>query len=927
MQKQTFKISTLAFFVAFTMQSTFAEEAPDLKDVYIKGHKKLHRKTTEITGLGKVVKNSEQLDKEIVLNIRDLTRYDPGISVVEQGQGASTGYSIRGVDKNRIGLAVDGVPQIQYYVSQDNSVNSGAINEIEYENIHSIEISKGASSSEFGSGSLGGSVQFRTKDASDIIKDGKKWGFQSKTAYSSKNAQLTQSFAAAGQSHGAEALLIYTSRDGKETEAHKDADNQKHHITTAPYVIRDTSNWFTYEQTNGMVSAPQHKVQFPSKNLIIRDNDQYVEHQETLSAKDYTGTDRLLPNPLDYNSDSLFLKFGYHIHPQHFVGSVVEKSTQDYNSRDMTLPAYWSKEDPKYQEMGAKINNPAKGIYINDPLNGLAVFDGLLSAPKKDSSDIFKNGQPFSMQEAVANGHVPVGGRGVNYTRTRFYKDHHKKERYGLYYEFKGKTFLDNLRLSWDHQDIKLTHTTSEHNCSIYPNVDENCLASVDLPWSYYKTQTANYQEKHNLFQLHLDKQFSTGNIRHKIAGLIGYDKFSSKITRHHWYAENAIPNIVNNGTGNGQENRPYHYQVISTDIFRKEYCSYDGWITGANCSPSEITGHNTFIALRDNMKINQYLSLGLGARYDTHKFDSNDPYVLKGDYKNFSWNVGTIFKPNSHVALSYRISSGFRTPSFRELYGEHSNGLDEDQKERLYSGRKLDPEKALNQEVSIGFNGDFGYIEASYFKNNYTHLIARALESNGNNAFSFYNLQEINLEGYNVLAKFDFNGIHHKLPEGSYMTLAYNKVKPTKVETKAGYVYVDTPLLDSIQPERYIVSLGYDTPSDKWGTNLTYTYSSAKEASELQGERIRGQVTQVKREATKKRTKSWFTFDLSGYYHFNQNMTLRAGIYNLFDHKYIQWEQLRQTAISSPHQQQEGSYRRFAAPGRNYALTFEMKF
>lgn len=926
MQKQTFKLSALAFLVAFTTHNVFAEDATQLNDVYIKGNKKIHRKTTEITGLGKVVKDSQQLDKEMVLNIRDLTRYDPGISVVEQGQGASTGYSIRGVDKNRIGLAVDGVPQIQYYVSQDNSVNSGAINEIEYENIHSIEISKGASSSEFGSGSLGGSVQFRTKEAGDIIKDGKKWGLQTKTAYSSKNKQFTQSFAAAGQSHGAEALVIYTSRDGKETEAHKDADDKQHSIVYAPYIKRDTSNWFTYEQPNGFISAPQHKVQFPSKNLIMRDTDQYVENKETLSAKDYTGPDRLLPNPLDYNSDSLFLKFGYHINPQHFIGTVFEQTTQDYDSRDMTLPAYWSQNDPKYQEMGSKTNNPAKGIYVDNPLNGLAVFDGLLSAPKKDGSDIFKNGQPFSMKDAVANKHVPVGGRGVNYTRTRFYKDHHKKERYGLYYEFKGKTFLDHLRLSWDHQDIKLTHTASEHNCSIYPNVDEKCTASVDLPWSYYKTQTANYQEKHDLFQLHLDKQYSTWNIRHKVTGLLGYDKFSSKITRHDWYAENAIPNVENNGNGNGYEQRPYQYKLVSTDIYRKEYCSYDGWVTAANCLPSEITGHNAFIGLRDNMKINQYISLGLGARYDEHKFDSNDPYVVKGDYKNFSWNVGTIFKPTANIALSYRISSGFRTPSFRELYGERGNGLDENQKDRLYSKRKLDPEKALNQEVSVAFNGDFGYIEASYFKNNYTNLIARALESNGNNAFSFYNIQDINLEGYNILAKFDFNGIYEKLPEGSYMTLAYNKVKPTKVSTKSGYVYVDTPLLDSIQPERYVVGLGYDNPSDKWGTNLTYTYSSAKDASELQGIRNRGKVN-ITREATKKRTKSWFTFDLSGYYNFNQNMTLRAGIYNLFNHKYIQWEQLRQTAISSPHQQQEGSYRRFAAPGRNYALSFEMKF
>nr|WP_284047127.1 TonB-dependent receptor plug domain-containing protein [Actinobacillus pleuropneumoniae] len=81
--------------------------------------------------MGKVTKISKDLDKEQVQNIRDLTRYDPGISVVEQGRGASSGYSIRGVDRNRVALLVDGLPQIQSYKSLSLFAQSGAINEKE----------------------------------------------------------------------------------------------------------------------------------------------------------------------------------------------------------------------------------------------------------------------------------------------------------------------------------------------------------------------------------------------------------------------------------------------------------------------------------------------------------------------------------------------------------------------------------------------------------------------------------------------------------------------------------------------------------------------------------------------------------------------------------------------------------------------------
>ncbi len=108
------------------------------------------RKDNEVTGLGKIIKTSESISREQVLNIRDLTRYDPGISVVEQGRGVSSGYSIRGMDRNRVALLVDGLHQTQSYVVQSPLVarsgysGTGAINEIEYENVKAVEISKGA---------------------------------------------------------------------------------------------------------------------------------------------------------------------------------------------------------------------------------------------------------------------------------------------------------------------------------------------------------------------------------------------------------------------------------------------------------------------------------------------------------------------------------------------------------------------------------------------------------------------------------------------------------------------------------------------------------------------------------------------------------------------------------------------------------------
>ena len=86
-----------------------AAQSQSLKEITVRAAK-VGRRSKEATGLGKIVKTSETLNKEQVLGIRDLTRYDPGVAVVEQGNGASGGYSIRGVDKNRVAFAIEGPP-------------------------------------------------------------------------------------------------------------------------------------------------------------------------------------------------------------------------------------------------------------------------------------------------------------------------------------------------------------------------------------------------------------------------------------------------------------------------------------------------------------------------------------------------------------------------------------------------------------------------------------------------------------------------------------------------------------------------------------------------------------------------------------------------------------------------------------------------
>ncbi|EEZ75055.1 TonB-dependent receptor plug domain protein [Neisseria lactamica ATCC 23970] len=328
---------------AENVQAGQAQEK-QLDTIQVKAKKQKTRRDNEVTGLGKLVKTADTLSKEQVLDIRDLTRYDPGIAVVEQGRGASSGYSIRGMDKNRVSLTVDGLAQIQSYTAQAalggtrTAGSSGAINEIEYENVKAVEISKGSNSVEQGSGALAGSVAFQTKTADDVIGEGRQWGIQSKTAYSGKNRGLTQSIALAGRIGGAEALLIHTGRRAGEIRAHEAAGRGVQSFNRL-VPVEDTNQYanFIVEEECESRNYETCKAN-PKKDVVGKDE------RQTVSTRDYTGPNRFLADPLSYESRSWLFRPGFRFeNKRHYIGGILERTQQTFDTRDMTVPAFLTK--------------------------------------------------------------------------------------------------------------------------------------------------------------------------------------------------------------------------------------------------------------------------------------------------------------------------------------------------------------------------------------------------------------------------------------------------------------------------------------------------------------------------------------------------------------------------------------------------------
>ena len=172
--------------------------------------------------ISEVKKTAKELTKQQVSDTRDMVRYDTGVSVVESGRFGTSGYAIRGVDENRVAINIDGLAQAETLSSQGfkdlfegygnfNNTRNG----VEIENIQQVNITKGADSIKTGSGALGGSVMFETKDARDYLTE-KDWFYGFKAQKSSANDENLFSHTMAARAKWFDILFVTTKREGHE---------------------------------------------------------------------------------------------------------------------------------------------------------------------------------------------------------------------------------------------------------------------------------------------------------------------------------------------------------------------------------------------------------------------------------------------------------------------------------------------------------------------------------------------------------------------------------------------------------------------------------------------------------------------------------------------------------------------------------------
>lgn len=352
--------------------------------------------------------------------------------------------------------------------------------------------------------------------------------------------------------------------------------------------------------------------------------------------------------------------------------------------------------------------------------------------------------------------------------------------------------------------------------------------------------------------------------------------------------------------------------------------------------------------SLKDDIVWSPVFSGQIGVRYDHEKLKPLELNAAcsractaegKPDGASFSnWNgfVGVYAQLNPTWKAGYNLATGYRVPTASEMYFTFSNPYG-----TWKSNRDLKPERSVNHTLSLQANSSRGTMDLSVYHSRYKNFLLEQTslieQTQYGRTWQTPMSQTVNVDNARI-SGLEFKG---RLNLGTgwklFGALGYSHGKLSDVKS-----------LLSIQPLKAIIGLDYEQPDGKWGVFSRLTYLGAKKARDAKVEEAKNrclrwdfnwwtgepecaQWWQYQEVATYKYlNKKAYTFDVYGFYKPVKNLTLRAGVYNLFNRKYHTWDALRGINANSTTNtvDREGKgLERFYAPGRNYAVSLEWKF
>ena len=292
-----------------------------------------------------------------------------------------------------------------------------------------------------------------------------------------------------------------------------------------------------------------------------------------------------------------------------------------------------------------------------------------------------------------------------------------------------------------------------------------------------------------------------------------------------------------------------------------------------------------------------------------------------------------TKFTPK--LSLEYRAapefipyvqySRGVRTPSAQQLTSYFFESVTyfvprmgpQTANVAVVGNPNLRSETADNFEIGVkGQNEKLQYLVTGYY-NHYKNFIDWVSKpTQGYTTFIQYdNLDKAKVYGFTADVKWKFYKDFY-LAEG----ISYSRGKASNKGVK-------TPI-NSIQPLKVRAGLGYE--GETFGANIQWTYNRGKSDKDI--EQSSAYLYNP--------TGGHSVFDLGAYWKPVENLTLTAGVNNLFNKKYWNWNDISYLALLSKATQEQGrdpssiplaitsgNADRYSAPGRNFNVGVRYEF
>ena len=140
---------------------------------------------------------AKEVERLNASSLNALLAFEPGVDADESTSGGLENIRIRGVGDDKVLITVDGAPIPAAFEFGDYLATSG--NYFDIDAMKSIDIIKGPMSTLYGGSALAGGIFMQTKDPSDFIKEGNRFGGEAKIGYNTASRETLYSGTAAGQ--------------------------------------------------------------------------------------------------------------------------------------------------------------------------------------------------------------------------------------------------------------------------------------------------------------------------------------------------------------------------------------------------------------------------------------------------------------------------------------------------------------------------------------------------------------------------------------------------------------------------------------------------------------------------------------------------------------------------------------------------------